>query len=362
MSIFVKKFIKDNYHRNIPKEIRILIYEFTFSDLIITMYTVLKSDVWHIHKNIIIKECGTLTSNGYDDNTKNGGKLYLYAEKSINLIRYGKISMNNKGYYGGKPGYQGSSYNSIGKYIKRINNLGGGGYDIEYAGGGGYGSNGFDGKLASFVDGYGGSSYGDSKLTILHLGSGGGGSTYYGSYGYDIGDAVQMEDGRTGILRYMGSTTWSNETHLGIELHDYTGDHDGAYKGVRYFTCPNQTGIIVEENDTIKKYVNGGNGGGAIKIICNQLSIDNNSGIYCNGGNGNGYSGGGSGGSIWIVCNTLNNLGTISACGGESIKQYGTNGNGGIGRIRIDTISLDTKGFIDPSMFYTHKLISNENI
>eukprot|EP00490_Sorites_sp_Unknown_P014239 CAMPEP_0114664390 /NCGR_PEP_ID=MMETSP0191-20121206/28745_1 /TAXON_ID=126664 /ORGANISM="Sorites sp." /LENGTH=209 /DNA_ID=CAMNT_0001906455 /DNA_START=114 /DNA_END=740 /DNA_ORIENTATION=- len=209
--------------------------------------------------------------------------------------------MNNKGYSGGKPGYQGSSYNSVGKYMTRINNLGGGGgYGSAYGGGGGYGSNGFDGKMEHFVHGYGGCSYGDPKLTILHLGSGGGGSNMYDDpYGYDIGDVVQMKDGRTGILRYIGNTTWSNSTHLGIELHDYCDGHDGAYKGVRYFTCPKQTGIIVQKNENIKKLLKGGNGGGAIKIICNELSIDNTSGIYCNGGNGNGNSGGGSGGSIW---------------------------------------------------------------
>ncbi|RCH87238.1 hypothetical protein CU097_003638 [Rhizopus azygosporus] len=51
----------------------------------------------------------------------------------------------------------------------------------------------------------------------------------------------------TGIVRYIGETKFKpNEIWIGIELDvKGTGKNDGCIQGVRYFTCPPQTGLFV---------------------------------------------------------------------------------------------------------------------
>ena len=96
----------------------------------------------------------------------------------------------------------------------------------------------------------------------------------------------------------------------------------------------------------------GGNGGGAIRLRCNNLIMDKGSSIQCNGdGGAHKYlSGSGSGGSIHLIINDtmdieLNESARIEAMGGEKKDLYGYGyksddvhncGGGGFGRIRIE--------------------------
>ena len=57
----------------------------------------------------------------------------------------------------------------------------------------------------------------------------------------------------------------------------------------------------------------GGNGGGILQINANNIIIENNGGIYCNGGKGIGNAGSGSGGTIYIKCNNIINNGLITS-------------------------------------------------
>lgn len=87
--------------------------------------------------------------------------------------------------------------------------------------------------------------------------------------------------------------------------------------------------------------VQGGHGGGAIKIECVRLKIDGE--IIANGGHCAQYTAGaGSGGSIFLRCHRfeMSKSGNIEACGGKNRwkkenRQRG--GEGGDGRIRILT-------------------------
>ena len=57
----------------------------------------------------------------------------------------------------------------------------------------------------------------------------------------------------------------------------------------------------------------GGKGGGILQIIAKNIIIENNGGIYCNGGKGIGNAGSGSGGTIYIKCSGLSNRGLITS-------------------------------------------------
>ena len=89
----------------------------------------------------------------------------------------------------------------------------------------------------------------------------------------------------------------------------------------------------------------GGNGGGALKIECINLILNDNASITSNGGcDGNDYdTGSGSGGSIFIVGHhiIMKQDSIIEAKGGDEHKLIGDGfnkpiGKGGMGRIRID--------------------------
>ena len=63
----------------------------------------------------------------------------------------------------------------------------------------------------------------------------------------------------------------------------------------------------------------GGHGGGIVQIKAKNIIIDNNGGIFCNGGKSDGQAGYGGGGTIYIKCNKLHNNGSIKATSGEHI-------------------------------------------
>eukprot|EP01084_Bolivina_argentea_P260175 439274_1 len=149
----------------------------------------------HYWTAIHIKEYGRLTVSEWNIDRKYGGVLLIFCENII-LENGAGITLNGKGYKGGKRGHSGHSYKGTSKKTTKAN-FGGGGYS-DCGGGGGYGSKGKDGL--KYVD-RGGNIYGNEQLSILHLGSGGGGDTFDngGSGGgalkiHCLGDLILKED------------------------------------------------------------------------------------------------------------------------------------------------------------------------
>ncbi|XP_035829126.1 CAP-Gly domain-containing linker protein 3 [Aplysia californica] len=48
-----------------------------------------------------------------------------------------------------------------------------------------------------------------------------------------------------GVIRYMGPTEFGEGTWLGIELRKPKGKNDGSVQGKRYFTCPDNCGLLI---------------------------------------------------------------------------------------------------------------------
>ncbi|ETO25492.1 hypothetical protein RFI_11645, partial [Reticulomyxa filosa] len=63
----------------------------------------------------------------------------------------------------------------------------------------------------------------------------------------ELGETVELTNGMVATIRFIGITPFSTDEQIGVELHDGWGKHDGAYKGVRYFTCPPKRGLFVKE-------------------------------------------------------------------------------------------------------------------
>ncbi|ETO23833.1 CAP-Gly domain-containing linker protein 3, partial [Reticulomyxa filosa] len=63
-----------------------------------------------------------------------------------------------------------------------------------------------------------------------------------------LGETVELKTGLIGTVRFIGPTHFAkNEDWIGVELHDGWGQHDGAFHGARYFTCPANRGVFVKE-------------------------------------------------------------------------------------------------------------------
>lgn len=62
---------------------------------------------------------------------------------------------------------------------------------------------------------------------------------------FEIGQTVEIQDGRTAIVQYFGSTDFAAGDWIGVVLDDATGKNDGSVKGQRYFTCEPGHGMFV---------------------------------------------------------------------------------------------------------------------
>ncbi|RMZ78535.1 hypothetical protein DV737_g3832, partial [Chaetothyriales sp. CBS 132003] len=74
------------------------------------------------------------------------------------------------------------------------------------------------------------------------------------------GQTVQTQDGRQGIVRYIGGLHIASGDWVGLELADRSGKNDGSVKGERYFTCAPAHGIFVRKESVVHtaRPVNGG--------------------------------------------------------------------------------------------------------
>lgn len=62
---------------------------------------------------------------------------------------------------------------------------------------------------------------------------------------FEVGQTVEVQDGRTAIVQFIGSTDFAAGDWIGVVLDDATGKNDGSVKGQRYFTCLPGYGMFV---------------------------------------------------------------------------------------------------------------------
>lgn len=79
---------------------------------------------------------------------------------------------------------------------------------------------------------------------------------------FQVGQIVELTDGRTATIRFLGNPHFAAGVWVGIELHDATGKNDGSVQGQRYFECHAGYGMFVrpsavrtEENEPTPKPV-----------------------------------------------------------------------------------------------------------
>ncbi|KAI9820741.1 MAG: hypothetical protein M1827_005111 [Pycnora praestabilis] len=62
---------------------------------------------------------------------------------------------------------------------------------------------------------------------------------------FEVGQAVELQDGRIAIVRYAGNTHFAAGDWIGVALEDASGKNDGAVQGQRYFDCEPRHGMFV---------------------------------------------------------------------------------------------------------------------
>ncbi|KAI9848959.1 MAG: hypothetical protein M1837_005848 [Sclerophora amabilis] len=65
------------------------------------------------------------------------------------------------------------------------------------------------------------------------------------SPGYEVGQVVELPDGRIATVRYVGSTSFSAGEWIGLELQEATGKNNGTVQGEQYFDCAPAHGMFV---------------------------------------------------------------------------------------------------------------------
>lgn len=61
----------------------------------------------------------------------------------------------------------------------------------------------------------------------------------------ELGQTVRSQDGRQGVIRFIGNAAFAKGAWVGLELFDDTGKNDGSVNGERYFDCEPDFGIFV---------------------------------------------------------------------------------------------------------------------
>jgi dynactin 1 len=64
-----------------------------------------------------------------------------------------------------------------------------------------------------------------------------------------VGTRVSCSNG-TGIIRFMGTTSFAQGEWVGLELDDPKGKNDGSVAGIRYFTCEMGHGLFLNKLQT----------------------------------------------------------------------------------------------------------------
>jgi len=63
----------------------------------------------------------------------------------------------------------------------------------------------------------------------------------------EIGSRVLVVGGKTGIVRFMGTTEFAQGEWVGVELDTSEGKNDGELNGIRYFACAPNHGLFVKK-------------------------------------------------------------------------------------------------------------------
>ena len=62
---------------------------------------------------------------------------------------------------------------------------------------------------------------------------------------YKVGQLVELNDGRTAIVRFVGQTNFSGGDWVGVSFDEPSGKNDGSVKGERYFECDPGHGMFL---------------------------------------------------------------------------------------------------------------------
>lgn len=66
---------------------------------------------------------------------------------------------------------------------------------------------------------------------------------------FHIGDRVLVCNSRPGVLKYKGLTEFAGGFWAGVALDTPNGNHNGTFRGVKYFTCEKNHGVLVRAED-----------------------------------------------------------------------------------------------------------------
>lgn len=67
-----------------------------------------------------------------------------------------------------------------------------------------------------------------------------------------VGYNVEIAGGKSGVVRFVGSTAFADGEWVGVELNSQTGRNDGSYAGTRYFSCDAACGVFVREGNVVR--------------------------------------------------------------------------------------------------------------
>lgn len=62
---------------------------------------------------------------------------------------------------------------------------------------------------------------------------------------FEIGQTVELSDGRTALVQFAGNTHFAAGDWVGVELDDASGKNDGSVQGQRYFDCLAGHGMFI---------------------------------------------------------------------------------------------------------------------
>ncbi|MCJ1400874.1 hypothetical protein MMC11_004084 [Xylographa trunciseda] len=62
---------------------------------------------------------------------------------------------------------------------------------------------------------------------------------------FAVGQTIELQDGRTAVVRYLGDSHFAPGDWIGVELSDASGKNDGSVQGQRYFGCEPGHGMFV---------------------------------------------------------------------------------------------------------------------
>lgn len=66
---------------------------------------------------------------------------------------------------------------------------------------------------------------------------------------FQIGDRVLVCNTRLGVLKYKGLTGFATGFWAGVALDNPNGNHNGTFRGVKYFSCDKSHGVLVRAED-----------------------------------------------------------------------------------------------------------------